>query len=155
VSTHLHAFYWSYVDHLANGRCVQSLCSPYKGSSGAGMLGFLTKISGQGCGANEDLTVEGAELWQAGVPADIAAETWYYYTGYPESAEKGMRYCSLATQSTLENPNDGATERINTALDGGNDMGYSEKECHTANMKYPPAFLNAQRNAEINAAIYA
>jgi hypothetical protein len=44
---------------------------------------------------------------------------------------------------------------VHTALDGGNDMGFTEGECHTANMKYPPAFLNAERNAEINDAIYA
>jgi hypothetical protein len=48
-------------------RLIQSVGSPYLGCSGAGSAANLIKVFGVACGANSDLTPDGATLWLATV----------------------------------------------------------------------------------------
>ena len=64
-----------------NGRVVQSLGTPYRGSPLAGILAYLADLLfGYGCGANENLTYCGAEEWLCGIPLDKRAAVYYYTT---------------------------------------------------------------------------
>ena len=53
--------------------------SQYGGCSGAGTGANLIKMFGVACGANSDLTVDGATLWLATV-AEAAAKNAFYYS---------------------------------------------------------------------------
>jgi hypothetical protein len=94
------AYYWSGVD-VANGisllftiylfilffykggRLVQSVGSPYQGTSIAGFLADLGRIFGVGCGSNYDLSRSGAANWLAKVPMDARKDVYYYTTQVP------------------------------------------------------------------------
>ena len=63
-----------------NGRIIQSIGSPYLGTSLAGLLALIGGWFGIGCGINDDLTYDGAERWEASIPMEKAAEVYFYTT---------------------------------------------------------------------------
>jgi len=147
--THLKAFYWSGLDIITNKRRIQSLVTPYLGTSAAGSTASLGSALGVGCGSNTDLSRDGAPLWAAGISQTIRSELYFYYVQY---GDKGFntRWCNNAMNMFLEKPNDGTTEVNYAPLNGANNLGLTVGECHVANMKYPPAFSNTARNTEMN-----
>jgi hypothetical protein len=166
--THLMCTYWSGLDttrlaaHAKNKtavfgagsgeRIVQSVGTPYKGCSGAGSGASLIKIFGIGCGANDDLTPDGAALWLSTISSTCAADVYYYTTTYKLKGGSWLgEWCNLATQLVLEAPNDGTTELVFADLPGGNNMGNTEKECHIDGMSYPEQTADVARNVEMNA----
>lgn len=157
VALHLYTFYWSAMDnseHLVNGklvtseesRLIQSVGSPYHGSSLAGGLAAIGDLIGFGCGKNTDLTHDGAELWLATIPQASRNQVYYYTSQY-----KKWSWCIMLAQAVLKWPNDGTTEKKYSGLDGGHFVHHAEGQCHSDNMKYEPQCREEPRSKEINA----
>lgn len=58
---------------------IQSVGTPYGGSPIA-RLASLGDFLGVGCGANDDLTVNGAARWQRMIPFSVQEQVFYYTT---------------------------------------------------------------------------
>jgi len=149
--THLRTFYWSGLDVPSNGRVLQSLVTPYQGNTLAGSTATLGQLFGAGCGANYDLSVDGATLWLANVPTAMRKEVYYYYVQFGDQGFN-TRYCNNALNALMSKPNDGVVTVDRAPLSGGNNLGVTVGQCHIAGMKYPPAFGDSARNKEMNAA---
>jgi len=150
ASLHLKAFYWSGLDVATGGRKIQSVGSPYQGTSIAGSLADLGAIFGIGCGGNVDLTRDGASNWLKGVPVSARSEVFYYTTQYDDYWWVLPNDCVSAGNMVLAKPNDGTTEQQYGQLPGANNAGHKKAWCHTTDMKYPNQCTDATRNAEMN-----
>jgi len=149
VALHLLNYYWTGLDQSSSGKRIQTIGTPWKGNSAAGNAADLGKAFGVGCGANNDMTVDGARNWFAGIHEDHPEQVYYYYTTYKLGNLFGD-YCNMAINLILQWPNDGTTEERYCNLDGGNNMGRVEKQCHTTGMKYPAQYYDNDRNTEMN-----
>jgi len=150
VGLHLLNEYWSGLDHVSSGYRIQTVGTPWKGNSAAGSSASLGKIFGVGCGQNNDLSIDGAKNWLAGIHEDHPQYVYYYTTTYKQGNLFGD-YCSMAINALLQWPNDGVSEIKFSSLPGGNSMGNTEKQCHTTGMKYSPQYYDNNRNAQMNA----
>jgi len=150
AALHLLNAYWSGLDHISSGRRIQTVGTPWLGNSAAGNAANLAKLFGVGCGKNNDLTLDGARNWFAGIHEDHPQYAYYYTTSYKQGNLFGD-YCNLAINALLQWPNDGVSEIKYSKLPGGNNMGNNEKWCHTTSMKYAPQYMDNTRNAEMNA----
>jgi len=146
---HLHNFYWSGMDLPVGGRIIQSLVTPFGGTSIAGSSAGLGKVFGVGCGANNDLTHDGANLWSRSVATSTRKEIYSYIVQYGDNGFN-TRYCNNVVNMMLNKPNDGTTEVDYAILSGTNYLGLTVGQCHTKNMKYPPAFEDHNRNRQMN-----
>ena len=63
-----------------NGRIIQSIGTPYRGTPLAGILAAIGHVFGIGCGEIYDLTYEGAERWLHCIPMEKQAEVYFYTT---------------------------------------------------------------------------
>jgi len=151
VGVHLKQYYWSGMDLAQGGRLLQSVGTPYQGSSGAGSAADLGKLFGVTCGANQDLTKDGSSLWLRGVTAATRSLMYYYTTSYVQGKLLGD-YCNLATNLVLKWPNDGVAEYDLSQLPSGQNQGNTEGWCHSLGMKYPAQCENRDRNKKMNAA---
>jgi hypothetical protein len=148
AALHLKTFYWSGLDTAVGPRLIQSVGAPYQGCSLAGFIAGIGKMFGYGCGAQYDLTPEGASLWLSMVPPK-ARESVYYYT--TESSKNGIfDSCVTAANLVLHEPNDGTCEEKYSKLDGGNFINNKVGWCHTGDMNYPPQCTDRSRNSEMN-----
>jgi len=152
VSAHISNYYFSGLDTLTSngGRKIQSLGTPYEGCSAAGSAANLGKAFGIGCGENIDLSTDGARLWLSGISTDAKSDVHYYTTSYKLGNLFGD-YCNLAINMVLEWPNDGTSELVYTNLDGANDQGNTQKQCHTTGMAYSAQYYDHNRNKQMNA----
>lgn len=155
VGTTLHNFFWSGADvrqraTAGAAKLIQSVGSPYQGCTGAGDIANLGGSFGVGCGKNSDLSLDGAALWLPTISADTRAEVYYYTTTYKLGNLFGDS-CSAAMNMVLEWPNDGVTELDFAPLPGGNNMGNTEKQCHTTEMNYNAQYYDEARNARMAA----
>jgi len=149
--THLKTFYWTEADVPKNGLVLQSVSTPYGGSSIAGSTASLGEIFGIGCGENFDLTHDGANLWQNSIPQAQRAAVNFYYVQYGDNGF-ATRFCNAAINTMMDKPNDGATEVAYATFSGAKNMGLTVGECHVSGMKYPPAFADSARNKQMSAA---
>ena len=138
AALHLFTYYTSGLDHATGGRRIQSLATPYQGTPLAS-LGFFT------CGTNSNLTPSGAATWLAGIPTWARAEVSYWTTSNSGSA------CNVLASLLLADPEDGTVERSRGQLPGANSMGHVTGWCHTTGMSQPAGYLDATRNAQMNA----
>ncbi|HHC72391.1 MAG TPA: conditioned medium factor [Thiotrichales bacterium] len=150
AALHLKTYYWSGLDLATGPRLLQSLGTPYQGTSLAGRLAAIGKRLGIGCGPNFDLTYTGSALWLAGIPDTSRAEVYYYSTSF-EDLWWRFDYCDILTDRFLRDPDDGVTEMWSNQLPGGNNMGHETGWCHSADMRDPPQYLDHARNVEMNA----
>jgi len=139
AALHLLTYYTSGLDHASGGRRIQSVATPYLGTPLAS-LGFFT------CGTNSNLTPNGASTWLAGIPTWARAEVSYWTTANSGSA------CNALAAILLADPEDGTVERTRGQLSGANSMGHVPGWCHTTGMSQPASYLDAARNAQMNAA---
>jgi len=150
VSLHLQSHYFSGLDHAENGRRIQAVGTPWKGNSAAGSAANLGKLFGIGCGSCNDLTVDGARNWLAGINEEFYIHVFYYTTTYKQGNFFGD-YCNMAINALLNWPNDGVTEIKYAELGGtSTNCGNKQQWCHTTSMKYPPLYTDNARNAEMN-----
>jgi len=150
ASTHLLAYYWSGVDAANGGRLVQSVGSPYQGTSIAGFLADIGRVFGVGCGSNYDLSRSGAANWLSKIPMDARKDVYYYTTQYDDYWYLLSNNCVTASNLVLAKPNDGTTEYKYGQLPGANNAGHKKAWCHTNGMKYPQQCTDAERNREMN-----
>ena len=101
ASTHLHNYYWSGLESAVGPRLIQSVGSPYKGSGMAGSSADLGRIFGLGCGANFDLTHDGATLWLSGIQTDRVTKDVYYSTTQYNTGGI-VNYCNLVSLKIIE-----------------------------------------------------
>jgi len=142
--------YFSGLDNVDDGRIMQSIGTPYRGCSAAGSAANLGELFGVGCGANTDLTTDGAALWLNTISMEHRARIYYYTATYKLGNFFGD-YCSMAMNAVLDWPNDGTTELERGQLNGAHNQGNTEKWCHTTSMKYPAQYHNRDLSRKMNA----
>eukprot|EP01116_Phalansterium_solitarium_P011644 TRINITY_DN27396_c0_g1_i1.p1 TRINITY_DN27396_c0_g1~~TRINITY_DN27396_c0_g1_i1.p1 ORF type:complete len:678 (-),score=219.27 TRINITY_DN27396_c0_g1_i1:561-2594(-) len=148
---HMHNYYWTGLETpISKGRLIQTLGSPFMGSTAAGSAATLGSIFGIGCGKNIDLSPDGAKLWYAGISAAAEDDVFFYTTTYKQDKFLGDS-CNLAMNLVLDWPNDGVTELARAQLPNGNQMGNTEAQCHTTGMKYEAQYYDAARNKVFDA----
>lgn len=151
ASLHLYTYYWSGLDNATGGRLIQSVGTPYQGTNLAGILAKLGNWFGVGCGKNTDLSYSGAAAWLRGIPNSSRAKVNYYTTSFKTTNWYTNDYCNFATDLVLDDPEDGTTEKSGGQLPGAVNRGHSTGQCHTSGMRDPAQYLNASRNATMNA----
>jgi len=152
ASLHLKTYYWSGLDTASKGRLIQSVGSPYRGCSLAGILADIGWLFGFGCGSNFDLSIDGATLWYAKIPKFVGGpqDAVYYYTTRYVNNWWFFSNCVTASNLILTKPNDGTCELKYASLDNGHGMGTVDAWCHAGGMKYPPQCSDKARNKEMN-----
>jgi len=150
VSAHIHNYFFTGLEMATGGRLIQTVGTPWKGCSAAGGLADLGDIFGVACGSNNDLSLDGAVNWLAGITSETRKDIHFYTTTY-ELGNFFGDYCNAAMNLVLEWPNDGTTEIDYAILDGANYAGNTEKWCHTSSMSYPAQYTDEVRNGEMNA----
>lgn len=151
AALHLYAYYWSGLDNATGGRVMQSVGTPYQGTNLSGVLAAVGSWFGVGCGTNSDMTYDGAKAWLAGIPADARAKVNYYTTSFAKTNWYTNDYCNAASDLVLNDPEDGTVEQVNAQLPGGVNRGHTTGQCHTTGMRDPAQYLDANRNAVMNA----
>ena len=150
ASLHLYTFYFSGLDWAGQGRLIQAVGAPFEGTPIAGVLAALGSIFGVQCGANYDMTPEGAAIWLSTIPPAPRARVFTFTTSYSGPGWSG--YCSLATALFLAYPEDGVTEHASGHFPGANDLGLTYGWCHVGGMRDPDQALDANRNAAMREA---
>ncbi len=151
AALHLYTYYWSGLDNASGGRVMQSVGTPYQGTNLSGILAAVVSGFGVGCGTNADMTYDGAKAWLAGIPADARAKANYYTTSFAKTNWYTNDYCNAASDLVLNDPEDGTVEQVNAQLPGGVNRGHATGQCHTTGMRDPAQYLDANRNAVMNA----
>jgi hypothetical protein len=149
ASLHLYTYYWSGLDWSSGSRLIQSVGTPYQGTALAGSLALMGEVFGAGCGANWDLTYDGASLWLSGIPSWARNRVYYHTTSFTWVWWR-YDYCHLATDMFLSDPEDGTTERWAGQLSGAHNMGHKTGWCHTNGMRDPAQYLDQSRNSNMN-----
>jgi len=149
IAAHMHNYYFSGLEAAQGARLIQAVGTPWQGSTAAGDSADLGKVLGIGCGANSDLTRDGAANWLAGISTDNRKDIFYFTTTYKQGNLFGD-YCSMAMNMVLQWPNDAVTELKFAELKGGNKMGNKEKWCHTTDLAYPAQYDDHARNKDMS-----
>eukprot|EP01127_Copromyxa_protea_P000001 TRINITY_DN0_c0_g1_i1.p1 TRINITY_DN0_c0_g1~~TRINITY_DN0_c0_g1_i1.p1 ORF type:complete len:673 (-),score=149.02 TRINITY_DN0_c0_g1_i1:52-2070(-) len=149
ISTHIHNYYWTGLEDAQGERLIQTMGTPFQGTSASGSMANLAKVFGVACGSNSDLSRDGATNWLSGISMETRQDVYSYSSTYSSGSYLGD-YCSLPMNLILQWPNDGVTEADFAPLPGGNFLGNTEEECHTTEMAYAPQFDNETRNKLMN-----
>lgn len=151
AALHLYNNYYSCLDYADGGgtRMIQSVGTPYQGTSLAGNLATLGYAFNQGCGYNHDLTEDGATQWLRGISSWARKEVHYFTTGFKDYWWS-WDYCNLATELILNDPEDGAVEMYRGQLSGGNNLGHTEGQCHSVGMEEMAQYKDYHRNQNMN-----
>lgn len=150
AALHLHTFYWSGLDWAGSGRLMQCVGSPLEGTPLAGNLAAFGQALGIQCGANFDITPDGAAAWLAGIPTASRAKLFTHTTTFT-NVPFVYDYCSIATDFFLSDPEDGVVEHSSGHIVGAQDMGLRTGWCHVGGMRDPAQTGDANRNATMNA----
>lgn len=150
ASLHLYTYYWSGLDYSSGNRLVQSVGTPYQGTSLAGNLALLGDLFGVGCGTNTDLTYSGAANWLASIPSWARDDIYFATTSF---TDKWWRpdWCNIASDVVLSDPDDGTTEKWAGQLSGGNNLGHKTGWCHTDGMRDDAQYKDTNRNSNMSA----
>jgi hypothetical protein len=150
VAAHIHNYYFSGLEAATGNRLIQTVGTPFLGSTAAANAADLGKVFGVGCGANSDLSRDGAANWISGVSMDSRKDVYFFTTTYKRNTFFGD-YCSMPMNSILQWPNDGVTELPYADLPGGKNLGNKDKFCHTTEMAYPAQYDDHDRNKAMDA----
>jgi len=149
VATHIHNYYWTGLEDATGGKLIQTLGTPFQGTSASGSMANLAKVFGIACGTNTDLSRDGAANWLSGISMDTRQDVYSYGSTYG-GGDHYFDYCSLAMNLLLQWPNDGVTEHDYSELPGGHWEGFVNMWCHTTEMTYPPQYDDVSRNVILN-----
>jgi hypothetical protein len=130
-------------------RVIQSVGTPWQGTSLADDAANFARLFGIGCGGNSDLSRDGAANWLTGIPISQRKLTFFYTTTY-KLGTFFQDECVLFMNLLLYAPNDGISEILFSNLPEGNYQGNTEEQCHTTNMRYSPHYLDTNRNTQMN-----
>ncbi len=151
AALHLYTYYWSGLDQASGARLMQSVGTPYQGTNLSGILATVGSWFGIACGANSDMTYDGAANWLAGIPDWARAKVNYYTTSFKTTHWWVNDYCNIASDLVLSDPEDGTTEQAYGQLPGAINRGHTTGQCHTSGMRDPAQYLDASRNALMDA----
>lgn len=149
AATHLYTYYWSGLDNAGSGRLIQSLGTPYQGTSLAGNLAVLGEIFGVGCGSNSNLTYSGSSSWLSGIPTWARSKVNYYTTSFNDRWW-AYDYCHIASDLLLDDPDDGTTEKWSGQLSSAVNRGHKTGQCHTNGMRDMAQYKDSGRNSTMN-----
>lgn len=157
AALHLYSFYWSLLDFSNAPRRIQTMGTPYAGSTlmdlylATGPLGWILGSIIGGCGPSFDLSTLGSSMWLPSIPGWARNETFFYRTGYRRARTFWERLqfwrwrCSNTASFVIPGWDDGVVADWQGFLPGGQNMGVAESECHV-NMQHPPQTANWNRN---------
>jgi hypothetical protein len=148
ATVHMLNYYHTGLSLSTGGAKIQSVGSPYQGNSGAGMAASVISLFGFGCGACQDLTTDGAQLWLTGISNSTRSQVQFYTTQYTPG--NYLNYCRLATNMMLKWPNDGICEIALSALPGASNQGNTIGQCHSPGMAYLVQTSDTTRNRILN-----
>ena len=126
------------MDVAAGGRVVQSVGSPYQGTSIAGFLADMGRIFGLGCGSNYDLSRSGAANWLSKIPMNSRKDIYYYTTQYDDYWWLLSNNCVTAGNVVLAKPNDGTTELRYGQLSGATSAGHKKAWWYVSSLVSSP-----------------
>ncbi|MEM1202524.1 MAG: hypothetical protein AAGN66_04790 [Acidobacteriota bacterium] len=157
AATHLWANYFSLLDNTTAPRRIQSVGTPYGGSTlmdfylAAGPLAWvIAEILGE-CGPQFNLGTLGSALWQIGIPGWARDDVFYYRTRHrrPGNFWERLQFwrwrCNFAS-FLIPSADDGVVADFQGWFPGANSQGITDGECHTGGMNHPDQRDNAGRN---------
>lgn len=159
AAVHLRAYYLSLLDASTAPRRIQSVGTPYGGSTlmdlyiATGPLGWLIG-SLFTCLPQPSLSTVTSALWRATLPSSARRDVWYYRSGHrrPSNFFQRLQFwrwrCNLAS-FVIPGWDDGIVSTSQGVLSSGRDMGVTSSECHT-DMNHGPQTLNQGRNVIMN-----
>lgn len=147
AALHLRTFYTSGLDASTAPRRIQSMGTPYLGSTlmdlfiAAGPLAWLiAEIIGD-CTPQVNLSTVGAALWQTNIPGWARDDVFYYRTRHfrPSSLWDRIRFwrwrCDFSSH-VIPGYDDGVVSDSQGVLFGANNMGIRDGQCHTGGMTH-------------------
>ena len=161
AATHLRTFYSSLLDNITAPRRIQSMGTPYGGSTlmdlylSTGVLGWLIAEIFDFCGPQWNLGTVGAALWRSSIPNSVRGEVFYYRTRHrrPSSFWERLQFwrwrCNGAS-FVIPGNDDGVVSINQGYLSGGRNMGITDSECHVGGMNHPDQKDNVARNTIMN-----
>ena len=162
AALHLLTFYNSGLDHSTAPRKIQTVGTPYGGSTlmnlylGTGPLGLLIAEIFGFCTPQFDLSTLGSSLWLSTIPVSMRYQVFYYRSHYerPDTFWEKLQFwrwrCNFAS-FVIPGVDDGVVSNAQSKLPQGFfDQGKTEGECHTGGMKHPDQKDNSSRNAVMN-----
>ncbi len=156
AAVHLRAFYNSLLDASTAPRRMQSVGTPYRGSTlmdfylATGPLGWLIATILGECTPQFSLGTLGSAVWRATVPSWAKNEVWYYRSGHrrPSNFFQRLQFwrwrCNLAS-FVIPGWDDGVVADWQGVLSNGRNMGVTSSECHL-NMNHGGQTRNQGRN---------
>ncbi|MEM6795329.1 MAG: hypothetical protein AAF725_15230, partial [Acidobacteriota bacterium] len=147
AATHLRAFYNSGLDRSRAPRRIQSMGTPFRGSTlmdlyiATGPLGWLIGTIFGGCSPQFSLSTVGSAVWRVTVPNWAKDDVFYYRTRHrrPGNFFQRLQFwrwkCSIGSY-VIPGSDDGVTSVSQGVLSNGNNMGVRDGECHTDDMRY-------------------
>ena len=157
AATHLRAFYTSLLDNSTAPRRIQSMGTPYWGSTlmdyylATGPLGWLISEIFGFCGPQISLGTLGSAAWRATVPSWAKQDVYYYRTRHrrPSNFWQRLQFwrwrCNLAS-FVIPGADDGVVADWQGSLSNGHNMGITDSECHVGGMNHVDQKDNAARN---------
>ncbi len=157
AATHLRAYYTSGLDNTTAPRRIQSMGTPYLGSTlmdlyfATGPIGWIVSEIFGFCGQQFSLTTFGSLLWNVSLPSFVRDEVFFYRTRHTRPSNFWQRLqfwrwrCNLAS-FIIPSADDGVVADFQGILWGGNSLGITDGECHTGGMHHPSQTRNGTRN---------
>lgn len=156
AAVHTRAFYNTLLDASTAPRRIQSVGTPYRGSTlmdfylATGPLGWLIATILGECTPQFSLGTLGSALWRVTVPSWAKSEVWYYRSGHrrPSNFFQRLQFwrwrCNLAS-FVIPGWDDGVVSTAQGVLSNGRNMGVTASECHL-NMNHGGQTRNQGRN---------
>lgn len=158
AATHLRAFYVSRLDNSTAPRRIQTMGTPFRGSTlmdlyvGTNPLSFLIAEIFGFCGQQFSLTTLGSALWLTSIPNWVRNDVFYHRTRHalPGNFWQSLQFwrwrCNAAS-FVIPGHDDGVVSIDQGFLSGGNNLGITNSQCHTGGMNHPSQVTDAGRNA--------
>jgi pimeloyl-ACP methyl ester carboxylesterase len=167
----LYRNYWTCLDNSQATRLIQTVGTPFQGSNLAsvgvtlkdGTDAFVQTLANLGaidsdnfhmsleealqeCKVKMDhLSRSSAAAWLQTIPNTYRAKVWYRTTSFTDRSFR-WDYCHVFTDLLLDDPDDGATEKVRGVLPGGNFVSHDEGWCHSVDWREPPQFQDPTYN---------
>lgn len=157
AATHLRAFYVSNLDLSNAPRRIQSVGTPYGGStlmniylSAGPVVWLIAEVLGL-CSPQFDLSSIGSLIWQATLPAWVRGDVHYYQTTHPLPRNfwqvlQFWRWNCGPLSYLIPGPDDGVVSVTQGLFGGAHSHGITQGECHNVIRNLAWQVENPSRN---------